>query len=68
MIANALELLPPLGKEVEFDVYKSKLYAANPEKGRDVFAHLIKKDLIGKKLSHDENLKIVVLLFRKAGN
>jgi len=68
MIAEALALLPPVGQSVEFEAYKAKLYAANPEKGRDVFAHLIKKDLLDKKLSRDAAQKIIVLLSRKAGN
>ena len=66
MIASALELLPAAGSKVEFDVYKSKLYAANPEKGRDVFAYMIKRDLVQKELSRNSDGAVVVMLSRKA--
>lgn len=68
MIGAALALLPPAGQTVEFEAYKQKLYAANPTNGRDVFAHLLKRDLVGKKISRNAQGGMVVLLSRKVGN
>ncbi len=64
MIGSALDLLPKPGEWVEFDAYKADLYEANPAKGRDVFAHLIKRDLVAKKLDTDTNGNVKVFLSR----
>jgi len=66
LVVQAIALLPAVGQSVEFEAYKANLYAAIPDNGRDVFAHLIKKDLVGKKLSRDKDGNIVVMLSRKA--
>lgn len=66
MTVEALALLPPAGQKVEFNAYKEKLYTANPNNGRDVFSHMIKKDLIAKTLDRDKDGKIVVMLARKS--
>lgn len=66
-MSQALDLLPANNGEVEFDAYKAQLYSQLPNNGRDVFAHMIKRDLVQKKLSRDSNGKIIVLLSRKAG-
>lgn len=65
-IDAAVNLLPPLGQEVEFNAYKAKLYAADPNNGRDAFAHMIKKEVIAKKLGSNEQGKPVVMLSRKS--
>jgi hypothetical protein len=64
MVSDAIELLPPFGKWVEFDAFKAGLYGKNPEKGRDVFAHLIKRDLVLKKLDTNTGGQVVVFLSR----
>lgn len=66
MTSSAVELLPKVGEWVEFDAYKANLYSANPEKGRDVFAHMIKNDLVLKKLDTNTNGQVVVFLARKS--
>lgn len=66
LVVQALELLPPAGQTMEFDAYKAKLYAAIPDNGRDVFAHMIKRDLVGKKLSRKSDGSVAILLSRKA--
>lgn len=68
MVLEALDLLPPAGQKMEFEVFKAKLYASNPSKGRDVFAHIIKNDLAVKELGRNASNKIVVNLSRKATN
>lgn len=62
----ALELLPPVGQKIEFDEFKAKLYADQPDNGRDAFARIIKQDLAVKELSRNADGKIIVLLSRKA--
>lgn len=64
MVNSAVELLPKQGEWVEFDKYKADLYANNPSKGKDVFAHLIKRDLVAKKLDTNTSGQVVVLLSR----
>lgn len=64
LIKGAIDLLPKKGDWVEFDAYKSSLYASQPEQGRDVFAHLIKRDLVLKKLDTNTEGKVVVFLSR----
>ncbi len=64
MVSSAVDLLPKKGEWVEFDEYKADLYAANPSKGRDVFAHLIRRDLVAKKLDTDTNGNVKVFLSR----
>jgi len=64
MVAAALELLPKAGEWMEFDDYKANLYNANPSKGRDVFAHIIKNDLALKKLDTNTEGRVVVMLSR----
>ncbi len=66
MTKSAVDMLPKAGEWVEFDKYKADLYGANPEKGRDVFAHIIKNDLVVKKLDTNTNGKVVVFLSRKS--
>lgn len=65
MTKSAVDMLPKTGEWVEFDKYKADLYQANPSKGRDVFAHLIKNDLVLKKLDTNTNGQVVVFLSRK---
>lgn len=64
MVQSAIDLLPASGEWVEFDDYKADLYAANVTKGQDVFAHLIKRDLILKKLDTNTEGRVVVMLSR----
>jgi len=66
MTDSAVELLPKAGEWMEFDKFKSTLYSANPEKGRDVFAHIIKNDIVLKKLDTNADGQVVVFLSRKA--
>jgi len=66
MSEQAVELLPAVGQTMEFDAYKAKLYAQFPESGRDVFSHLIRNDIVAKKLARGADGKPVVLLSRKA--
>lgn len=66
LVALAVDLLPPVGTQVEFDVYKAQLYAAHPDGGRDAFAHMIKRDVIKKVLGTNAEGKPVVMLSRKA--
>jgi hypothetical protein len=66
MTDSAVDLLPKVGEWVEFDKYKESLYNANPQKGRDVFAHMIKNDLVLKKLDTNANGQVVVFLSRKS--
>lgn len=65
MVNEAVEMLPPAGEKVEFNAYKAQLYAANPDNGRDVFAHMIKREVVKKELGRNEENAIVVLLSRK---
>lgn len=65
MTRSAVDMLPKAGEWVEFDKYKADLYQANPAKGRDVFAHLIKNDLVLKKLDTNTSGQVVVFLSRK---
>lgn len=65
-IDSALDLLPPVGETVEFDAFKAQLYAADPDGGRDAFAHIIKRDLAKKKLTRNAEGKMVVILSRLA--
>lgn len=66
LVVAAVELLPPVGTSVEFDVYKAQLYAAYPSGGRDAFAHMIKRDVIKKVMGRNAEGKPVVMLSRKA--
>jgi len=66
MTDSAIDLLPQAGEWVEFDNFKSSLYQSNPEKGRDVFAHIIKNDLVNKKLDTNTDGQVVVFLSRKS--
>jgi len=65
-VGVAVGLLPPEGSKVEFNAYKSQLYSALPENGKDVFAHMIKANLINKELDRNDEGAIVVMLSRKA--
>jgi len=65
MVGKAIELLPKSGT-VEFNAYKAQLYAALPDNGRDVLAHMIKRGMIENQLGRDSSGKVVVLLSRKA--
>lgn len=64
-VVDAIALLPPVGQTVEFNAYKSTLYAANPDGGKDVFARMIKAGLVNKKLSRNSAGEVTVLLSRK---
>lgn len=66
VVAGGLELLPPVGQDVEFEAYKAQLYAAYPDSGRDAFAHMIKRDLVKKELKTVGPRQHVVMLSRKA--
>ncbi len=66
MVAEAVALLPADGSGMVFDTYKQNLYAQMPEQGRDVFAHMIKADIINKVLDRDKNGNVVLLVSRKA--
>ncbi|MBI1278192.1 MAG: hypothetical protein GC179_08700 [Anaerolineaceae bacterium] len=44
-IEAAVEMLPPAGETILFDEFKAKLYAANPNGGRDAFAFMLKNGL-----------------------
>lgn len=64
-IDAALEMLPPAGSVVEFDAFKSSLYAADPDGGKDAFTYMIKNDLVKRDLTRNSEGKIVVNLSRK---
>lgn len=66
VVKGGLDLLPPVGTEVEFEAYKAQLYAAYPNNGRDAFAHMITRNLINKKLKTVGDHQHVVMLSRKA--
>lgn len=66
IVSAGVELLPPAGTEIEFDAYKAKLYAAYPDGGRDAFAHMIKGELVTKKLKQNAAGQPVVMLSRKS--
>lgn len=65
-INGALELLPPVGQTVEFNVFKGQLYAADPDGGKDAFTHIIKNNLVKRDLRRNEQGEMVVDLSRKA--
>jgi hypothetical protein len=65
MVNEAVDMLPPKGEKVEFNAYKAKLYAANPDNGQAVFSHMIKREVVNKELGRNEENAIVVLLSRK---
>lgn len=65
LVQQALGMLPASGTVV-FDVYKAQLQTAMPDKAKDVFTHILKNNLLSKKVKYDENKNIVVLLSRKA--
>lgn len=64
VVADALELLPVEG-EIEFEAYKANLYAEYPEAGRDAFQHILKKDMVGKRL--DTSTRPVTVYLRRKG-
>jgi|EndMetStandDraft_7_1072992.scaffolds.fasta_scaffold90924_2 hypothetical protein len=64
LVSEAVDLLPPKGEWVEFDAYKSNLYSKQPESGNAVFAHMIKRDVVLKKLDTNTSGKVVVFLSR----
>jgi len=61
-LQEALDLLPSYDKPESFDDFKARLYAKNPNGGRDVFAHMIKNDMLRKELVRDsaQNVQLVV--------
>jgi len=64
LVSYAIDLLPSTGT-IEFNAYKAKLYAAQPDGGRDAFAHMIRANLINKSLERDAGGKPKVMLSRK---
>lgn len=68
LVKEAVALLPADGGKVVFDDYKANLYAKQPETGRDVFAHMIKADIINKELGRDKDSNVVLYVSRKVGN
>jgi len=64
LVKQALELLPASGTVV-FDAYKAQLQTAMPDNAKDVFTHILKNNLLSKKVKYDNNKNIVVLLSRK---
>ena len=66
MVDEALDLLPPVGQTVDFDAYKEQLRTAYPDASRDIFAHMLRQNLVGKKLVRGEDGKPRVQLSRLA--
>jgi hypothetical protein len=56
--------LPATG-EIEFDQYKSNLYAQNPDGGKAVFTAILKAKMAGRRLDMSTG-KPIVYLSRKA--
>lgn len=49
-IDAALALLPSDGSEVVFDAYKESLYRVMPDSGKEVFTHLLSKNMVKRRL------------------
>jgi hypothetical protein len=65
-ISAALDLLPQTG-EISMDEYKEKLYAAQPDTGKEVLTHLLMKGAFQKRLVVDAKAGVKELYFsRKA--
>jgi len=65
LVKYAIDLLPPTG-QIEFNAYKAKLYAAQPDNGQEAFRRMLTADLVNKSLEQDAAGKPVVMLSRKA--
>jgi hypothetical protein len=66
VVKSAVALLPPVGQDIEFDEFKAKLYAAEPNNGRDAFALMLKNDLVNKTLKTVGDHQHRVMLSRKS--
>lgn len=66
IVKAGIDLLPSNGDKVEFDTFKSQLYAAYPDGGQNAFARMIKAELIKKELGTGTDGKPVLMLSRKA--
>lgn len=65
-IDAAVELLPPAGQSIEFDEFKSKLYAANPDGARDAFTYILKNGLVKTKVTRQADKSMKTTLERPA--
>jgi len=68
VIDAAVELLPPAGGEMEFNAYKAKLTAAEPDLARDAFTYLLKNGGIAQKLTTNAQGQHIVMLSRPVKN
>lgn len=65
LVAQAIALLPSNGSTMEFNAYKTALYSAMPDHGKEAFTRMLTADLINKSLSRDSSGHTAVLLSRK---
>lgn len=65
-IDAAVELLPPVGESIEFNAFKAKLYAANPDGGKDAFTYMIKNGLVKTKVTRAADKSMTTTLERPA--
>ncbi len=68
VIDAAVEILPPAGGEMEFNAYKAKLTAAEPDLARDAFTYLLKSGGIAQTLKTNAQGQHVVMLSRPVKN
>ena len=63
----ALDMLPAVGSEVEFDAYKAQLQAADPNNWRETFEFILKNNLVKKSVTRPPvGNPVQVMLSRKA--
>ena len=67
LVAKAISLLPANGSTMEFNAYKTALYSAMPDQGKEAFTRMLTANLINKSLNRDSSGNTVVLLSRKGG-
>lgn len=65
-IDGAVALLPPAGESIEFDEFKSKLYAEYPDNGKDVFTYMLKNKLVKTTVTRQADKSMKTTLARPA--
>jgi len=65
-VAEAVELLPPVGEAIEFNEFKAKLYAVNPDGGKDAFTFMLKNGMVKSKVKRQPDKSMKTTLERPA--
>lgn len=64
-IEEAVAMLPPAGEAIEFDEFKAKLYAANPD-AKDAFSFMLKNNLVKARVKRQPDKSMKTTLERPA--